>query len=125
MRRITPTLLILAGALLLASGAQARTEVLRWQHANPSEVAHFTVHVGSSSGSYSQNLNVGVPAQQGGAFVYDLTVADSADAYVAISAKGTNGLTSSLSNERLRAAPATPPPPAPLGTPGKPMVVSP
>lgn len=127
MRRTTRGLLILAGALLLAGAAQARTELLRWQHANPAEVARFTVHVGSSSGNYSQTLDVGVPPLQSGAFVYSLTVADTADVYVAISARGTNGLTSSLSNEQLRAAPSIPPPPAPapLGTPGRPIVISP
>lgn len=115
----------IACVLGAAAGAQARTEQLRWQHGNPAAVAGFTVHVGTASRVYSQQIDAGTPAVQNGAFVFNLNVLDGADVYIAISARGTNGLTSSLSNERFRAAPQTPPPPTPLGAPGKPLVVSP
>ncbi|MBW2241174.1 MAG: hypothetical protein JRH01_04245 [Deltaproteobacteria bacterium] len=108
-----------------AAGAQARTEQLRWQHGNPAVVAGFTVHLGTKSGVYSQQIDAGTPVIQNGAYVFNLNVLDGASLYFAISARGTNGLTSPLSNERFRAAPQAPPPSTPLGTPGKPLVVSP
>ena len=112
-------------SLLLAGAAQARTELLRWQHPNPSEVAGFTVHVGTSTGRYGQQVDAGLPVPQNGIYTFNLTVADTQDAYVAISARGTNGLSSPPSNERFRPAPASPPPPAALGAPGRPIVVTP
>lgn len=118
-------MLAAACILGLAASAQARTEQVRWQHPNPSEVASFTVHVGASSGTYTQQINAGIPVVQNGAYVFNLSVADTADIYIAISARGTNGLRSPLSNERFRAGNQTPPPATPLGTPGKPLVISP
>lgn len=83
----------------------------------------FTVHVGKSSGSYTQTIPVGKPAASGGVYSTTITVPNGDDAYVAISATGTNGLVSALSNERFRPASTTTPPPAALGVPGKPAVI--
>ena len=117
----------IACVLGAAADARARTEQLRWKHGNPAAVAGFNVHVGTASRVYNKPIDAGTPAVQNGAFVFNLNVLDGANVYIAISARGKNGLTSSLSNERFRAAPQTPPPPnpTPLGAPGKPLVVSP
>ncbi|MCP3986173.1 MAG: hypothetical protein GY723_17470 [bacterium] len=119
-------LAIFAAACILgtAMGAQARTEQLRWSHGNPTEIAGFNVHVGISSGAYSVRVDAGKPTIRNGAYVFNLDVLDGADVYIAISARGKNGLTSALSNERLRPAPEAQPQPATLGTPGQPVVVS-
>ena len=124
-RRTLLGALALAAGLLCASSAQARTELLRWQHPAPAGVAGFTVLVGSAPGQYSQQIDVGKPTPQAGVYTYSLSVPDSADVYVAIQARGTNGLVSAPSNEQLRAAPTVPPPPPALGVPGKPVVTSP
>ncbi len=136
-RRAAPTglaLLVAACVLGLAGAAQARTEQLRWQHGNPASVAGFTVHLGSSSRSYTQQINAGKPTLQNGAYVFNVIVSDAKDIYVAITATGTNGQVSAPSNERFRPGvqappptnpPPTNPPPAALGTPGKPFVTSP
>jgi len=119
-------LLLVGVTVLLAGPAWARNEVLRWQHPNAGQVASFNVHVGQSSGSYTQTIPVGKPSPSGGVYTATITVANGDDAYVAISATGTNGLVSAVSNERFRPAsttPPPPPPPTPLGTPGKPAVI--
>ena len=125
MQRWNRALLALVATVLLASAAQARTEILRWQHGNPGEVARFTVHVGTSSGVYTQTIDVGKPSPQNGVYTASVTVGDTADVFVAVSARGTNGLTSAPSNERFRAAPSGPPPTTPLGQPGRPTLVAP
>lgn len=114
--------------MLVAGPALARSESLSWQHPNGSQVSAFTVHVGKTSGSYTQTIPVGKPAASGGVYNATITVANGDDAYVAISATGTNGLVSALSNERFRPASTTPPPPptnppASLGAPGMPAVI--
>jgi hypothetical protein len=118
--------LLVATALLLGAAvpALARSERLRWQHPAPAGVASFSVHVGPSSGRYTQRIDVGLPAAQNGIYVYDLTVPDADDVYVAVTAVDAAGQRSVPSNEQLRSAPALPPPPppAPLGAPGQPVV---
>ena len=114
-RRISTFALAIAALLALAvSPALARTENLRWEHPDPSSVAGFRVHVGTTQGSYSQTIDVGLPAS-GSQFVHALTVADSASVYVAVTAYDAAGLESAYSNEGFR-APL-------LGAPGQPMVV--
>jgi len=96
--------LALAATLLLAVGAaaQTRTETLRWTHPTPSEVEGFRVHYGTSSRVYTQQIDVRLPPTDAGAFVYDLVVPEADDIYVAVSAYDADGLSSVLSNEKMR-----------------------
>jgi hypothetical protein len=104
------------GALLLAlaSAAVARTELLRWQHPDPSTVAGFKVYVGDSPGVYQTTLDVGMPTASGGVFSYSLQVPNSNTVFVTVSAYGATGLEGPKSNEQQRLGQ--------LGTPGKPMI---
>ncbi len=103
MRRRLGLALAASGVLtLLAGGAHARTETLRWQHPNPGQVASFVVHVGTSAGRPTQQIAVGKPTPSGGVYRYDLQVPDGQSVYVSVSARGTNGLMSARSNERRR-----------------------
>lgn len=102
-------------ALLLPAGAaQARSELLRWQHPNPSTVAGFKVHVGSSSGSYQTVIDVGLPTPVNGVYSFALQVPDPDGVYVAVSAYGPTGLEGPRSNEKFREGL--------LGAPGKPQI---
>lgn len=130
--RSVPTLLaapVLASILVLAAGGAAwaagtRVETLRWAHPDPSDVAGFRVHVGSAPGVYDRSIDVGLPAQGGGVFTYDLAVPSDADVYVAVTAYDADGLASPFSNEQFRAAPqsgsggGTAPPPGGSSPPG-------
>jgi hypothetical protein len=100
---------------LVASAAGARTELLRWQHPDPSTVSGFKVYVGNASGSYQTTLDVGKPAPSGGVFSYSLQVPDSNTVFVAVSAYGPTGLEGARSNEKQRLGL--------LGTPGKPQII--
>jgi hypothetical protein len=101
-------------ALAFASAASARTELLRWQHADPTTVAGFKVYVGNAAGSYQTTLDVGMPAPSNGVYSYSLQVPDSSTVFVVVSAYGPTGLEGVKSNEkRLLGL---------LGTPGKPQV---
>jgi len=110
MRRILRAPSQLALVVVLVAGftatAEARTEALRWEHAAPDLAAGFKIHVGPSSRSYSDVLDVGRPFQASdGTFSYDLEVDDAASVYVAVSAYASDGSSSPLSNEQFRAAP--------------------
>jgi hypothetical protein len=98
----------------LASAASARTELLRWQHPNPSAVAGFKIYVGNAPGVYQTTLDVGMPAASAGVFSYSLQVPDANTVYVAVSAYDAAGLDSPRSNEQQRLGQ--------LGTPGQPQI---
>jgi hypothetical protein len=98
----------------LASGASARSELLRWNHPDPSTVAGFKVYVGNASGTYQTTLDVGKPTPSGGVFSYSLQVPDPNTVFVAVSAYGPTGLEGTRSNEQQRLGL--------LGTPGKPQI---
>jgi hypothetical protein len=107
--------LCLTAVLLCGSTASARTERLRWTQPTSPLFDNFKVYWGTSSGSYSSSVSVGVPSKDStGAYFYDLSVPDTATVYVAVSA-ALQGLESPKSNQISR-APATggtpPPPPA-------------
>lgn len=109
-----PRAAALAIVLALASGASARSELLRWQHSDPTKVAGFKVYVGNAAGVYQTTLDVGMPAASNGVFSYSLQVPDANTVFVAVSAYGPTGLEGVKSNEkRLLGL---------LGTPGKPQV---
>lgn len=102
-------------ALLLgAAAANARSELLRWQHPAPATVAGFRVYVGNAPGQYQTTLDVGLAAASGGVFSHTLQIPDADSAYVAVSAYGPTGLEGPRSNEQLR--------PGTLGVPGKPQI---
>ncbi|MBM4385474.1 MAG: hypothetical protein FJ091_19135 [Deltaproteobacteria bacterium] len=104
----------LALTIALASAASARSELLRWQHADPTTVAGFKVYVGNAAGSYQTTLDVGMPTASNGVFSYSLQVPDANTVFVVVSAYGPTGLEGTKSNEkRLLGL---------LGTPGKPQV---
>ena len=105
---------LVALAVGCAAAANARTEVLRWQHPNPTAVAGFRVLVGNASGSYQTTLDVGLPTPSGGVYSYSLQVPDPNTVFVVVSAYGPTGNESPRSNEnRLLGL---------LGTPGQPTV---
>jgi hypothetical protein len=99
--------------LLVAGEADARTERVRWTHPDPGTVERYTIHVGDSPGSYDSTQDVVAPPTDGeGAFYTDITVADQATVYLAVTAFA-NGLDSDFSNEGQRDPAAPPPPPPP------------
>jgi hypothetical protein len=108
-------LALLAAIVATASAASARTEVLRFQHPDPSTVSGFKVYVGSSPGVYQTTLDIGKPAASSGVFSYSLQVPDPNTVYVSVSAYGSTGLESPKSNEQQRLGL--------LGTPGKPQIM--
>ena len=93
----------LAAGLMASAEATARTERLRWSHADPSGVDAFRVYVGTLSGSYETVIDASVPGRDtDGSFVFDIEVDDAAMVYVAVSAMS-DGIESELSNERSSA----------------------
>jgi len=105
---------VVALALAFASAASARSELLRWQHPDPTTVAGFKVYIGNATGVYQTTLDVGMPTASNGVFSYSLQVPDANTVFVVVSAYGPTGLEGVKSNEkRLLGL---------LGTPGKPQV---
>jgi hypothetical protein len=105
---MTMGLLIVASLVLAAEVASARTETLRWTHPVPQDLARFEAFIGTSSGAYGAPSSLGLPQADGqGVFSATIEVADEADVYIAIRAVDNAGLTSSLSNERIRIAPGS------------------
>lgn len=100
--------------LACAAAASARSELLRWQHPDPSTVAGFKIYVGNASGSYQTTVDVGLPTASSGVYSYSIQVPDPDNVYVAVSAYGPTGLEGVRSNEQLR--------PGLLGAPGKPQI---
>lgn len=92
---------LLALALLFAAhAAHARTETLRWEYSEPSLVDGFRAHVGSSSRSYDQTIDLGLPTADGsGVFSRSVQVSDGATVYVAVTAYTNGGQQSPYSNE--------------------------
>ena len=97
-------LAVFAASLLSGSAAHARTEILRWTHARPSEVQRWEAHVGSSQGNYDQVFSLTNPSvDAGGIYQSSIVVPDGATVYIALRAIGTGSVVSPYSNERLRA----------------------
>lgn len=117
-RRVRFALCITA-VILCGSVASARTERLRWTQST-TPVDNFKLYWGTSSGSYSSSLNVGVPAKDStGAYFYDVVVADTGTFYFAVTA-WYSGLESPKSNQISRTPTTTTPPPPPPTTGTKP-----
>lgn len=91
---------------VLAGGAQARTEILRWTHPNPAGVQSFEAHHGTSSSALGQSVDLGKPVPDAsGIYSASIQVPDDQDVYVAVRAIGTDDSPSALSAARLRRAP--------------------
>lgn len=84
-------------------------------------VAGYVLHLGTESGDYAQQVDLGQPSEFDNLLAYATNIETSVDVYVALSSYDSNGLESPLSNEyQLGAAPVAPPPgetPAPDPTP--------
>lgn len=111
---------IALATLFVAAQAQARPETLRFTYPDPSAVSSFRVYVGSATGQsdvLTQTLtSFGSPDADG---VYSVTVEiDSPDTvFIRLTALGADSSESVASNEIQRSAP--------LGAPGRPVVVVP
>lgn len=125
MLRVTSRITLALALLLVAAPgsdafAQSRSEVIRWQGNDVSDTDGYVVHYGSASRTYSDSVDVGIPAVVDGAFEYSITVAAEADVYIAVSAYNEHGA-SVFSNENCKGPggvcggdpPADPPPPPP------------
>ena len=121
MLRITTSLtLALAFLLVAAPGrdalAQTRTEVVRWQGNNPANTDGYRIHTGSSSRSYNDSIDVGIPDLIDGAYEFAIAVGADDDVYIAVSAYNAQGI-SGFSNENCKGplgacgASSEPPPP--------------
>ncbi|MEZ4281079.1 MAG: hypothetical protein R3F21_15880 [Myxococcota bacterium] len=97
-------LAVVAASLVSAGAAHARTEVLRWTHARPSDVQRWEAHVGPSQGNYDQVFTLSNPSvDASGIHQSSIVVPDDATVYIALRAVGAGNVTSPYSNERLRA----------------------
>ena len=95
--------------ICLPASGHARTEIFRWIDGNPdpSPVAGFRIHFGTSSRSYFKTLDLGLPpADADGIRSAPFEVGDTALIYVAMTAYDADNVQSAFSNEQLR-----PPPP--------------
>lgn len=101
---------VLAGFAVLAlvslgsfgAAAQTRVETVRWWDPDPTTVNGYKVYYGSSSGSYTTSVDVGIPATDSqGAYTYGLSVPESETVYIAITAYA-GSQESPFSNEKVR-----------------------
>lgn len=84
-----------------AEAAHARIELVRWRQ--PDAAAEgFRVHVGTESGSYREEVDVGAAtASEDGVYALLLSVPDASRVYVAVTAYNASGA-SEFSNEAVR-----------------------
>lgn len=92
-----------AGALatLIAAPASAALREYR-MHFQPSPTAGvtgYTMHLGTASGSYQTQFDLGLPPVSGGSVIYALDLEDSVDLFVVLRAYGAGGSQSAFSNE--------------------------
>jgi hypothetical protein len=110
--------------LAVSAIAHARTETLRWEHPNPSQVAGYYVHYGAISGNYTTHINVALPpVNSDGTYSYDVEVPDDEEVYVAVTAYDALSQESAYSNEQQRLPQPPPAGPEPLGRPGRPELI--
>jgi len=119
-RGLLSALLAVALLLMASTVASARTEILRWAHSNPSNVAGFVIYYGLSSANYTTVIDV-PPLQPDaqGIFTFDIGVPDEATIYVAVKAHDDAGQESGYSNELMRCPGSCVP-----GQPGTPYVIT-
>lgn len=109
-----------ASLIALAAPASARVETLRWSHPAASTVGGFRVHYGTTSGTYTQTIDIGMPTATAGVYTYALSVPDTATVYVASTAYKSGFPNSGYSNEKRFDGIAPPPPPEPPPPPPSP-----
>jgi hypothetical protein len=110
-RNPSALLLTLSAALLVsaAAGAQTRTERFRFTHPSPTSVSGFKLYYGTSSGSYGQTINLGLPARDSnGVYFADVAFPATQGVYVVVTAYDSQSRESSRSNEKFRAGDAPP-----------------
>lgn len=92
-----------AGALatLASSPADAalREYRMQFQPSPTAGVAGYTMHLGTSAGTYQTQFDLGLPPAAGGSILYALDLEDSVDLYVVLRAYGSGNVVSSYSNE--------------------------
>jgi hypothetical protein len=104
---ISVLLLALSGALTAPATAGEREFMLRWEPP-PASVDGFRVHVGASSGDYTETLDLGfVSADSDGIGRFPIFLVDDRDSYIAMTAYNAEG-ESDLSNEIQVQAPCNP-----------------
>jgi len=86
--------------------------------ASPSEsVVGYTIHLGQASRDYELNLDIGHPATSENEILYNATIENSVDSYLAVSSYDAFGNSSVYSNEIVVAAVVVEPPPPPAPEP--------
>ena len=134
--RLAARTLVAAGALatLVASPAAAalREYRMQFQPSPTAGVAGYTMHVGTATGNYKSQFDLGLPPAAGGNINYALDLEDSVDLFIALRASSSAGAVSAFSSEvHLQPVPvATVPPvppvvPPPVSPPTPPPVVPP
>ena len=103
----------LAGLMLAAGRADARTETIRWTHSAPARVTGFRIYLGPGAATFPSSLNVGLPTPSGGVYSATVTLGDAELAYAVVSALGSGGEESAYSNVRTLTPPAVEPDPTP------------
>ena len=89
--------------LAIGAEASARTETLRWRHAEPATVAGFRVHWRTAGSTSYRIESVGKPTPDAqGIYSYSVVVDDGVDVYLAMTAYNADNLSSFSSNEICR-----------------------
>ncbi len=124
-------LLLLLGLVAWAGTAEARTEIVRWTHPDPSTVDEFRIYAAPGNVALdlagAQVVDVGLPAPTAGVYQYALTSPDSDTVWVTVAAANAAGQ-GPLATPQLRRAPGVTPPhtpsPAPTPSPKSPPIGS-
>ncbi len=121
-QRVAVALMGLAFALFASTSAGAALREYRVQFA-PSQSASatgYSLHIGTASGSYEANFDLGSPPMTGLTVIYAIDLEDSADTFVALRSYDSAGRESAYSNEIRVAAVVVAPPPPPPAAPAPP-----
>lgn len=110
-----------AGAVLLSAnlaGAALAEYHMRFTPSESPGVAGYTMHLGTRTGDYIAEFDLGNPASPGGEIVYGVAFDNAIDLYIAISAYDAEGAASEVSNEVAipRVVPTDPPSTSPPST---------
>ncbi len=105
---------IVALVVFLTSNANAalRDYTVKWLPSGSAGVERYVLSVGQSSGSYSEEFDLGLPDAAGGQMQYVMELEGSVDLYLSLRAVNTAELYSGYSNEIVLAQ-VEPPPPSP------------
>jgi len=100
----------LAGLVAAPAGAALREYRMQFQPSPTVGVTGYTMHLGTSTGNYQAQFDLGLPPASGGTVIYALDLEDSVDLYVAMRARNAAGVLSAYSNEvHLEPIPPTDP----------------